>query len=209
MNNDGLLLITGYAQFFADPVDGDVCDTLKTKWGAPPLFGLTSSIPLRAQNRRRMNDLVKQVNDRIEEDVVNYLRSQGLNNIKFVDIDSYYQSHRFCEPRFNTDPLGSANDEVWFIELNTPQLQDVDWNAPDSLGDTLSWDVNLPGLTPSKYRKGSTFHPKPNGNEKVSDILFYQVLSWVEGEFEGRKLKARDGPYVSLLGEENPANLMM
>lgn len=168
---NGIILLTGYAQFFSPNAQpGDLCETLRTKWKI-----LNSKVPLHRDNRNRMNDQVKQVNERISDDVLGNLGHPA--NVKFVDIDPLYEHNRFCEP-FVPDPLGSNNNAVWFTELNTTPLTTETFSPRPSLGDSLNWEFSIPGVTPSALQKASTFHPKPPANKKVAEVLTYEIIKW-------------------------------
>ncbi|KAF2178917.1 hypothetical protein K469DRAFT_754194 [Zopfia rhizophila CBS 207.26] len=177
LNNNGLLIVTGYPRFFSDitNVDNDPCENLRTHWSLGRWFSINSKIPLRRDNRNRINDQVKQVNDRIREDVLPSLNNP---NIIFVDIDPLYEDHRFCEPV--PDPLGANNPAVWFTELNTNLATNEEFNPGPSLSEQIkTWrDAISQPFKPSPLQMAATFHPKKGGNRKVAEAVIYHMLKW-------------------------------
>ena len=85
--------------------------------------------------RGRMNDLSTKMNA-IILDVVQNFNNNNEKRVHYVDIDSYFEGHRFCEteynepwPYINNEPDGRPNQ--WIYQLGTPlgNLQDNDTSA--------------------------------------------------------------------------------
>lgn len=74
--------------------------------------------------RNRMNELSTKMNA-IILDVVQNLAGQSQNRVHYVDIDRYFEGHRFCEDEYdepwayiNNEPNGRPNQ--WIYQLGTP-----------------------------------------------------------------------------------------
>lgn len=85
--------------------------------------------------RGRMNDLSTKMNA-IILDVVQNFNNNNEKRVHYVDIDSYFEGHRFCETEYN-EPWPYINNEPdgrpdqWIYQLGTPlgNLQDSDTSA--------------------------------------------------------------------------------
>ena len=165
LNDGGVLYVTGYARFFSpDGSAGDACDRtsfFNSLW----IRKLIGVLPMLIQNRERMNDLVTLVNSKINQNVVQALQNEL--TIVFIDIDSQFEGHRFCEP--GNDPWGSDNPRVQFNDLFTPLPETGDWEGPAHLDDFWTPPFNDSGLTDpgfvgrgirDRLQQNSVFHPK-------------------------------------------------
>lgn len=115
------IFVTGYAQFFnAETKD---CDkhSLGVWWRGPKL---------KRKLRRQMNNMVKDVNRKIQEsiDVINAGFAEP--RVFFVDYNDAFDGHRFCEPNV-TEPDYKRND-TWFFLVGGQ-----DNNEPVKLPDEL------------------------------------------------------------------------
>ena len=165
LSNHGVLYVTGYARFFSDRgFAGDACDQT-TFFNSFWLRELIGVLPMLIQNRQRMNDIVDLVNMRIQQDVIKALQNEL--NIVFIDIDSHFESRRFCEP--NRDPWGSNDPRVQFNDLFTTLPETADWEGPAHPDDLWTAKFNSSGLTDpgfvgrdisDKLQQRPIFHPK-------------------------------------------------
>lgn len=185
LKKKGLLIVTGYAQFFAgDNLNtGNNCENLFTTWK-----GINSRVPLKAEFRRRMNALVKRMNDAILDEVIQPLQSKysisgQQDNIEFFDIDPLFNGHRFCENV--PDPLGSNNNAVWITELNTTPLTQETFKPlqekEDREGLGFAKLFGFAGILPSDLQQMSTMHPKKDAYEEIADRLMWRVMIWSVG----------------------------
>lgn len=165
LNDQGVLYVTGYAKFFSpDGSAGDACDQtsfFNSIW----IRRLIGVLPMLIQNRERMNDLVDRVNARIQQDVVQALQNEL--TIVFIDIDSHFEGHRFCEPGQNI--WGSDDPRVQFNDLFTTLPETGDWEGPAHPDDFWTPGFDDPGLTDpgfvgrgirDRLQQNSVFHPK-------------------------------------------------
>lgn len=180
LNSGGVIYITGYAKFFSpDGSSGDQCDTT-TFFNSLPIRTLLGVLNMKVQNRDTMNNLVDQVNQRIQNDVVAQLGGANAN-IVFIDIDSHFDGHRFCEP--GQDPWGSNDVRVFFNDLFTDLAETGTWQGPAHPDDL--WAPNItgnPGQTDPGFRgitdllqQNSVFHPKPLAHGITASQIFIDV----------------------------------
>lgn len=96
--------ITGYARFFND--ETEECDecSFGVWWGGPKL---------KRELRQRMNKMVTEVNGKIKTSVDAINARSAVPRVLFVDYDSAFEGHRFCEPNV-TEPDYNRN-ETWFF----------------------------------------------------------------------------------------------
>lgn len=181
LNPGGSLFITGYAKFFATPQQGDKCDETY-------FFPITFLQVLTMQyvTRVRMNDLVNQVNERIQEDVV----GEAGSNTFFIDIDKVFEGKRFCEPANDDDPIGSDNPHVWFNDLKTTLEETGPYNPASTDNEANSWtlwasdlpsnitdDPNYTGRgILDKLQQNSAFHPKKDAHRVTCAEIFWKIL---------------------------------
>jgi hypothetical protein len=180
LNTNGKLYITGYAQFFATPNQGDACDNTY-------FFPITwlQVLKMTYTTRLRMNDLVTQVNTRIQNDVV---AAAGPNTL-FIDIDKEFDGKRFCEPDNNDDPIGANNIHVWFNDLKTELEETGPYNPASTNPEAIAWtqwQANLPSNVTEEHLTGrgvmdklqqnSVFHPKKDAHRVTSAEIFWKIL---------------------------------
>jgi len=168
------LFVTGYARFFNQ--DDPACD----KYG----LRLTGGPSLTRILRNAINDLVLLVNHKVEETVHKANTPKAI----FVDFDSGFEGHRFCEPNDSSGYLGNRKQRInsWFWSFSvfdnyslppgTAALcdPDLDVNCPDLQPDNPEYGYQIsggssdPSQTPSATR---TFHPKKSGHTAIKDII--------------------------------------
>lgn len=174
------LLIPGYAQFWAVP-SGDTDDC--SDWAFAPWWVKTPhkiSKPLRA----RMNELILSLNS-VYSSTISGWRSPGGRNQHaiYVDIDSAFQGHRFCEAgaSYNDQYYGDA---VYFWNLMFTVSREAEWSGSNltncheipsgsdfvsigkDMNNTLSTDDY--GITGSGGVIGRTFHPTLWGHAGIA-----------------------------------------
>ncbi|KAK7934965.1 hypothetical protein PG985_000460 [Apiospora marii] len=121
---DFRITVTGYARFFNDRTEP--CDdmSLGVWWRGPKL-----ARPL----RRRMNDMVRAVNRKIEAAVARINRrfkTTRRPKVLFVDYDAAFEGHRFCEP--GAAEPDYARNETWFFLVGGPDNVDRPPNGNDT-----------------------------------------------------------------------------
>ncbi|KFH44160.1 Lipase-like protein [Hapsidospora chrysogenum ATCC 11550] len=98
------ITVTGYARFFnAETEECDNC-SFGVWWRGPQL---------KRELRSKMNEMVLAVNDKIRRSVNAVNRAFVMPRVLFVDYDSAFEGHRFCEPNV-TEPDYTRN-ETWFF----------------------------------------------------------------------------------------------
>ncbi|KAL2072469.1 hypothetical protein VTL71DRAFT_11812 [Oculimacula yallundae] len=124
LNTGGRIFVTGYAKFFAPPLDGDACDSISF-FPIPQLAALNMT----ASTRRRANSLVASVNHGIQKSTV-----KSGSDALFINFDKLYEGRRFCEAKNAKDPIGSNNPNVFFNDLATilpvPGVANVTMQTP-------------------------------------------------------------------------------
>ncbi|KAI9786580.1 MAG: hypothetical protein M1839_006129 [Geoglossum umbratile] len=159
LNPNFIIMITGYAKFFAAPVVGDACDNLSFL----RIVGL-GALKMTAATRTSINSLVTQVNANIQSRVV----TNFPGTVSFIDIDSHFENHRFCEAANAADPIGANDDNVWFNDLRTT-LEESSFVGSNSAEESgwQAWQTDLGtgavGL-PGTLQQSSSFHPKKKGH---------------------------------------------
>jgi len=105
------ITVTGYAQFF--DAETEECDdvSLGVWWGGA---GVVRGPKLTKKLRRRVNELVKGVNEKVRR-VVEGVNGAfaGMERVVFVDFDSAFEGHRFCEKGVQEPDYG--REETWFF----------------------------------------------------------------------------------------------
>lgn len=130
-----------------------------------------------------MNDLVDQVNQRIQNDVVAQLGGAGAN-IVFINIDGHFEGHRFCEP--GQDPWGSNDVRVQCNDLFTELNEEGVWDGPAHPDDIWAPDTPIPDPDPTdpdvgfrgerdKFQQNSVFHPKAIAHGITASQIFIDV----------------------------------
>ncbi|KAH8659312.1 SGNH hydrolase-type esterase domain-containing protein [Tricladium varicosporioides] len=183
-----VLVITGYAKFFGVPDNNDACS--KTRFPMPFALIPGQGNIMKANIRATMNTLVETVNQNIQSKIV----ASNPDRIRFVDIDSGFETHRFCEKGETKDPFGlkeQANN-VWFTALGTA-LEETSF-VPDSNSaleqEWNAWSSNLPKKTngdndlipglPNELQKTSVFHPKTAGHKSTASRVKDAVDLWAK-----------------------------
>ncbi|KAK4448512.1 putative esterase [Podospora aff. communis PSN243] len=108
---DFTITVTGYARFFNDATPD--CDdvSLGVWWGGA---GVVRGPKLSREVRRRMNELVVRVNEKIRATVEGVNGAfMGMERVLFVDYDEEFEGHRFCEEGVKEPDYG--REETWFF----------------------------------------------------------------------------------------------
>lgn len=116
------IYVTGYARFFN--AETTQCDdaSMGIWWRGPKL---------KRSLRRRMNDMVKDVNHHIKKNIDDINKSFTSDRVYFVDYDDAFDGHRFCEPGVS-EPDYKRN-ETWFFHVG----------GPDSVGGSKDDDATV------------------------------------------------------------------
>ncbi|RVX73298.1 hypothetical protein B0A52_02940 [Exophiala mesophila] len=162
----GLLLITGYAQFFNDQTS--LCDHI-TFSRTRPLDRLTKA------KRRALNELVVMLNQVIRS----VAETRGAT---YVDIDRVFQGHRFCEPGISEPDL--ERQETWFFNLprtefgSQPATYDAKQDQQERLAiQTLRAVPNSIGVASfPDLDSARTFHPTGLGHTAMAQSIVQKVL---------------------------------
>ncbi|KAH9222202.1 SGNH hydrolase-type esterase domain-containing protein [Leptodontidium sp. 2 PMI_412] len=159
LNKGGRIFVTGYAKFFAAPIEGDACDSISF-FPIPQLAALNMT----AANRRRANALTVAVNQGIKRSV-----AKSGSDVQFVDFDKLYEGRRFCEAKNADDPIGANNPNVFFNDLTTvlpvPGVADVAKQTPG-----LKVDIT------NVLQQSSVFHPKIGAHRILAAELNFRIL---------------------------------
>lgn len=109
------ITVTGYARFFnAETLDCDEC-SFGVWWRGPKL---------ERQLRRRMNEMVLSVNDKIKRSVDAINSGFTEPRVHFVNYDDAFEGHRFCEPNVTEPDYG--RNETWFFLVGGSDNSAVD-----------------------------------------------------------------------------------
>ncbi|KAG5925913.1 hypothetical protein E4U42_003820 [Claviceps africana] len=112
------ITVTGYARFFNEHTDD--CDhrSFGVWWRGPKL---------KRDLRRRMNQMVLSVNDKIRQSVNSINMAFAQPRVFFVDYDDAFEGHRFCEPDV-TEPDYTRNS-TWFFLVGGSDNAEEDLKA--------------------------------------------------------------------------------
>ncbi|KAL9123954.1 MAG: hypothetical protein Q9217_006670 [Psora testacea] len=187
-NPDFLLYLTGYAKFFGTDYD-PWCN--KEAWN--PFNGISDTPYLSKELRQAFNDRIDQVNDLYKKTI----EGKFSKHARYVDLDSRFQGHRFCEPGMNHgDQFNKEThfDKVHFWNLNWPiRLADKpDIGSPggnlnaeeaqslfgDGKGVTAwggSGSGNGGGNEPGNGWRLRPFHPRYSGYTSIKYAILAQL----------------------------------
>ena len=190
-NPEFLLYLTGYAQFFGTDMD-PWCNN--EDWS---IFNIRSPRPyLSVELRTAFNDRVKKVNTLYQ----NTIKNKFADKARFIDIDSTFSGHRFCEPGANHgDQLNTDThfDGVYLWNLNWPlqvtssipadnpnNASDVPIEALEQLfGDgngVTAWNRGSgsgsgSGNDPENGWRFRPFHPRYTGYTAIKNAILAQL----------------------------------
>lgn len=145
------LYISGYVQFWNHDDKG--CDTVSWGWW-------TSSTKLKTDVRKKMNDLVDDLNTVIKT-VADSLKNLGV--IYVEGFQDAYATHRFCEPEsqdYLTKPCGA---KTWFWHDNCPMTPGEGPTA-DALETSNYTQQVLDLLIPDKDKQATISEDNPPWN---------------------------------------------
>ncbi|KAJ9640646.1 uncharacterized protein PV06_02386 [Exophiala oligosperma] len=161
MKPRALLLLTGYARFFN--AETNICDHVTFSRTRPLDY-------LIKEKRRALNQLVDMLNDVIRATAEAY-------GAVYVDIDTAYEGHRFCEDGVQEPDLG--RDETWFFNLPPTETDEVlmqqalqigIWNQHGSSSGVSNSDF----LNVERWR---VFHPTSLGHRGIAEVLVDEVVA--------------------------------
>lgn len=159
LNKGGRIFVTGYAKFFATPIDGDACDSISF-FPIPQLAALNMT----AANRRRANAITDAVNHGIQKSV-----SKAGSNVQFIDFDNLYEGRRFCEAKNADDPIGANNPNVFFNDLKTVLPFPC---VAEAAKQTPGLEVDITDV----LQQNSVFHPKIGAHRILAAELNFRIL---------------------------------
>ncbi|KAK9414533.1 putative SGNH hydrolase-type esterase domain-containing protein [Seiridium unicorne] len=118
MNDDGIVIYNGYAQFFNTDNDDD-CNG--QDWTMIPVLG--QALPLTLSRRKKFNDLVVQINSVIKSAVEDIASDSNIQyNIGFSNWDPWPYSGvsgQFCAPESTGDYPDSSQSDLQFFKPYT------------------------------------------------------------------------------------------
>ncbi|KAI4129589.1 MAG: hypothetical protein LQ338_002163 [Usnochroma carphineum] len=189
-NPDFLLYVTGYARFFGPDYD-PWCEN--EYWNIPSV-ALSPTPYLSKELRTAFNDRVSDVNSLYKDTI----ESQFSNKVRYIDTDTGFGGHRFCEPGANhADQLNTDThfDGVYLWNLNwpwqvanqpAPQGVDPDNISPDEArnlfgddGGVTAWSEgsgsgNVANV-PSNGWRIRPFHPRYTGFTSIKKAILAQL----------------------------------
>ncbi|QKX57197.1 uncharacterized protein TRUGW13939_04305 [Talaromyces rugulosus] len=132
------LFVTGYPAFWN--AETDACDKVSFKFGCIN----NPVLPLIKRRRKRMNDLTCKLNGIIER-VVKATSPPAGGSIHYVDVDPYFEGHRFCEEGVSEPSY--RNSDIWFYPFEYSTGNTFTLSADSqiaSVGDDCSaiWEDN-------------------------------------------------------------------
>ena len=189
-NPDFLLYLTGYAQFFG-PDLASWCNF--SDWSVPTLNPFNRFPYLHAVLRQDFNKHVSRVNDLYKATA----ESQSYKaKVRYIDIDSYFTGHRFCEPAANyNDQINTDTnfDGVYLWNLNW-SFQVTGQGAPSAAAaqgkltaqeaqdafngqPVTAWSSpsGPGGNVPGNGWRLRPFHPRFTGYTAIKDAIFAQL----------------------------------
>ncbi|KAK4902065.1 hypothetical protein LTR27_000967 [Elasticomyces elasticus] len=131
------LVVTGYAQFFANTHDNLDCNNGQIQLAAVqdvPGLDTRPSLPLTVELRDRINGGVKAFNIMIQSAVQEVQQMLEHDNVKkriqFVDINPVFEGHRFCERGQSTESgWPEFTNRAWFF--SSPFRSDIGLNGEE------------------------------------------------------------------------------
>jgi hypothetical protein len=160
---DALLLVTGYARFFNDQTE--ICDHV-TFSRTRPLDYLTKA------KRKTLNQLVTMLNDVIRA-------SAEVHGAVYVDIDTPFEGHRFCEEGVQEPDLG--REKTWFFNL--PSVETDEYVSEQMLlvqNQNLQENGKIKRLANGDFPNIETwrvFHPTSLGHRGIAMKITDEVLA--------------------------------
>ncbi|GFF25735.1 glucan endo-1,3-alpha-glucosidase agn1 [Aspergillus udagawae] len=163
-DHDFALIVTGYTGFFNH--DTTDCDqsTFHYLWAGynPPSDGFADRIVyLTTSLRTELNGLVGQLNNLIEAAVQDANSELGSTNVHYVDVQSNFDSHRWCEQGIH-EPDASAPNTYFFLSGWTDFPLDntaVTSSDPADIASLMQTGVNLPEASNCQQAIGSDPDP--------------------------------------------------
>jgi len=164
--DDFTLVVTGYAQFFAEPSENPDCNDGQMQLAAFSDFGWDSrpSLPLTETLRRRINSGIVSFNGMLRgviSEVTQDLQREGITKkrIRFFDTDPIYEGHRFCEK-------GDRSEDGW------PEFTARSW----FFSSALRWDILPDGS--SLEPRGDDRDPKLELTRRGGDSCDDPLYEW-------------------------------
>ena len=182
------LFVTNYPKFWNQ--DTDQCDTVSFSYWP----GYSGSDKMTKAKRTQMNNLSNQMNAVILSVVQNWNRD---SRIHYVDIDSAFEGHRFCEneyqePWYNDEPNGRPDQ--WIFQLYTVDSlrsarASAQGNGLDYVKAMQGAQKNDGSLTPPAYYEpylvkpgddisgglplsiSKIFHPTSTGQQAIANAI--------------------------------------
>lgn len=206
------LYLVGFAKFWNS--ETDQCDKAFWTFWSEKSFDVEENL-MTKERRRIMNNWIARVNE-ILNDVVETFRNEGETRVHFVDIDTAFEGHRFCEegviePQQNDEP----RPEAYLFQYQTSR--DQRWGANDmaaAVGPGAEWTRLIAagyyvGLEMNKdyasqpigvhgeYRStipifmSKIFHPTPAGHYAIAAAITDAIdtATRADGSIEARGLE--------------------
>lgn len=188
-NPDFLLYLTGYAQFFGTDYD-PWCEY--QYWSIPTINPFNIDPYLSKTLRQAFNDRVSAVNNLYKTTAQS---DTYKNKVRYIDVDSGFSGHRFCEPGSNYNEQINTDthfDKVYLWNLNYP-WQITGQGAPSAAaasgnvtaqeaqaafngGGVTAWSSGGGGGNePGNGWRLRPFHPRYTGYTAIKEAIFAQL----------------------------------
>jgi hypothetical protein len=173
------IFLTGYIHYFNVDEDSE-CN--KWSFGAIPWFVPGSHQPkLSYPLRRDLNNLVQEINNQYSlavSDVNREIRPKG-STAHFVDISTFFDGHRFCEPSFSfTDQYYNRDIWIWNLSPNIPDGSVEDYPTINStFSQGFVEEMFVGGLFNDSLGgiRMRPFHPTGGGHTAIANQILLAI----------------------------------
>ena len=146
MNDKGIVIYNGYAQFFNTDKDDNCSDQ---DWTLIPALG--ASLPLTLARRKKFNNLVVQINDAIKSTVSDIAKDSSIKyTIGFSNWDPWVYkgvSGQFCDPKSTGEYPDSAQPDLQFFKPDTKKSDKTElkkrYGLNNGNNDELTTEVSI------------------------------------------------------------------
>ncbi|PGH17920.1 hypothetical protein AJ79_00819 [Helicocarpus griseus UAMH5409] len=192
---DGKIYFTGYGKFFGEKMSPECDDVSWSTWIYKTYNIFQPEAKLTVENRRRMNELVDSVNNKLRE-----AAERAGSSVTFIDYDKYIGEFggRYCEPGVD-ESTNTSNSRplLMFYKLNTRDpMGETPWkrSKDNPLPETFSGSLDtLAEITLLLDPDAKLIHDNQIEGETASEV-FHSRLKAIEGAQagEGSELEARN-----------------
>lgn len=174
------LYMNGYAQFFNEDTTGDgTCDTWSFALIGNVYDDSDNELTVNQALRKRMNSLVLNLNQ-VTQNAINAWQPDITRQTEqypvFVDLDPYFNNHRFCEPGDGyNDQWYSDNVWIWNLQVGDYQGQDITGGSFVPADPEIQPFSGSLGEGPSGGWKVRPFHPKFQGHTAIKNAIIAKM----------------------------------